>query len=362
MPFVLTTLVAATLFSGGPETGYRYTHAEPHLSVRTGLKCSACHVNRTGGGARTEFGSIYGQTQLPMTIEGFEVRRRWLNDWVAIGADVRVQGIANITDATPRTALDLREGAVMVEARLLRERLAVYIDQTVGPGRATARELFGIIESLPLNGYAKVGKFYLPYGLRIVDDREFIRDITGFNFLTPDQGIELGIEPGEFAVSVSVTNGNDGAAEGDDGKQVTGSGMWVTQDFRLGASASRNSGGSSVRKVYGGFGGFRAGPVAVLGEVDRISDGSATEADRNQLVAYAEGNVLVRQGINAKVTYGYHDRNTDVAEDQRVRMRFGLEVFPIPFLQASAFYTLFDDIPQALAQQDQISLELHFFF
>lgn len=335
---------------------------EPHLAIRTGLKCSQCHVNRTGGGARTEFGAVYGQTQLPIRTEGYQFQNRALNDWVAIGANVRVRGTGAVTEATPRTALDVRKADVMVEARVIRRVLALYIDQSVGPGQATARELFGLVEGLPFNGYAKAGKFFLPYGLRLVDDQEFIRDVTGFNMNAPDQGVEVGIEPGPLSLSVAVTNGTSGAAEGDDNKQVTGSAALVTRRFRIGGSASHNQTGTASRDVVGGFGGVNLGPLNLLGEFDYILGSDAAGGDLDQFVAFGEGNLWLANGVNAKFAYGYHDRDLDVPEDQRVRMRLGLEVFPIPFLQASGYYTILDDIPQAPGQQDRASLELHFFF
>jgi hypothetical protein len=360
--FVAMKIAALTLVVAGVMGSNTEENEEPHLAIRTGLKCSQCHVNRTGGGARTEFGGVYGQTQLPAVTEGFQFQNRALNDFVSIGANVRVRGNAFVTDADPRTSLDIQKADVMIEARLIRRVLALYIDESVGPGQATARELFGIVEGLPLNGYAKAGKFFLPYGLRLVDDREFIRDVTGFNMNTPDQGVEVGIEPGPLSVFLAVTNGTGGAAEGDDSKQVTGSAALVTRRFRIGGSASHNQTGTMTRDVVGGFGGVNLGPVNLLGEFDYILGSDAGGAELDQFVAFGEGNLWLAKGVNAKVAYGYHDRNMDVPEDQRTRMRLGLEVFPIPFLQASGYFTIFDDIPQAPGQQDQASLELHFFF
>jgi hypothetical protein len=360
----MLTLIAVTsisLFMPSDLDRAVNVHREPYLAVLTGLKCMNCHVNRTGGGARNLFGTVFQQTQLPVRTEGFEFRNRAITEWLNIGSDVRVTSAAYVTDATPRTSVEMERANVMLEARLLRS-LALYIDETIGPGRAAARELFGIVENLPLNGYAKFGKFLLPYGLRLVDDQEFIRDRTEFSFLTPDQGVEVGFEPGPLSVFVALTNGSNGATEGDDDKQVTGSAAVITRRFRLGASASRKGFGGGTRKVYGGFAGFNAGRLAILGEVDGISQPGPTGLTQRQLVAYGEGNFQIQQGIHAKVTYGYHDRNTDVPEDQRIRVRLGLEVFPIPFLQASAFYTILDDIPQASGQQDRVALELHFFF
>ncbi len=359
--FALLAAASVSLFDPSGISDIMELHREPYLSVRTGLKCMNCHVNRTGGGARNLFGSVFQQTQLPARTEGFEFRNRAITNWLNVGSDVRFVAAGSVTDATPRTSFEMERANIMLEARLTRS-LAIYIDETVGPGRAAARELFGLVENLPLNGYAKFGKFTLPYGFRLVDDLEFVRVETGFNFRTPDQGIEVGFEPGQFSVFFAVSNGTDGATEGDDDKQVTGSAAWITRRFRIGASASRRAEGNETRKVYGGFAGFTAGPLTFLGEVDGIRRTNALGDSRTQFVAYGEGNYLIQRGVNAKVTYGYQNRNTAVPEDQRIRIRLGLEVFPIPFLQASAFYTILDDIPQALGQQDRGSVEVHFFF
>lgn len=335
--------------------------AEPYLSVRTGLKCSQCHTNVTGGGNRTDYGAIFAQTQLPMRPAGAIVRKT-LSDFLSIGWDLRLDGSGTFKAATPQTALELEEAQLYVAARLLEDRLTLYIDQTVGPDRAVAREAFGMVRRLPGNGYAKAGKFLLPYGLRLPDNAEFVRERTGFTYYTPDQGVEVGFEPGPLTVSVALTNGSVGAAENDNGKQITSSAAVIFRRWRLGASASRNSTASSRRDAVGSFGGVALGPLALLGEVDWVRDTPVQGDTVRQLAAYAEADWLVRRGLNAKVTYGYLDKNLDVPEDQKVRARFGLEFFPVAFVRLAGFYTLLADIPQATTDLDRWSLEAHLLF
>ena len=44
--------------------------AEPYIAFREGLKCSACHVNQTGGGMRTEYGFYFTQTDIQPLMSG----------------------------------------------------------------------------------------------------------------------------------------------------------------------------------------------------------------------------------------------------------------------------------------------------
>lgn len=358
--------IGAALASAIGVTVSQVARAEPYLAVRTGLKCSQCHVNRSGGGGRSDFGSAWAQTQLPMRTVG--IRSRSLNDWVSIGFDLRALGSGTLNQTTPRTAFDISEAQIQVEARFIPNRLALYVDETIGPSSARAREAFALVERLPLNGYAKAGKFLLPYGWRLWDDEAFIRSVTGFSYSTPDLGVEVGIEQGPLSWVVAVTNGSVGTSESNNQKMITSSAVLVFPRFRVGASGSRNSGPDSRAEIVGAFGGFTVGPLTVLGEADFVFNSFAAQADIDQFVAYVEGDLLVHKGVNVKATHGFHDPSASVrtsamgfSEDQRARSRVGVEAFPVSFVQLSAFYTRLDNAGDA-DDVDRLSLEVHLHF
>jgi len=329
--------------------------AEPYLALRTGRKCSSCHTNITGGGNRNAFGGIYAQTQLPMR-PGTVVSKN-LTDFLQIGWDLRVEGSGTFKTSNPQTTMGLDVAQLYVAAELLENRLVFYIDQTVGPDRTIAREAFGMVKRLPGESYIKAGKFLLPYGLRLQDDAEYVRERTGFSYYTPDQGVEVGVEPGPLALAVALTNGTAGTVENDNGKQLTSSAAFVFRQFRIGASGSINDAADNTREAVGGFGGVGVGPVVLLGEVDYVRDKPAQGDTVRQLIAYGEADWLLIRGLNAKVTYGWLDPNMDVDENERIRARFGLEFFPTPFLRFAGFYTLLEDIPQATTDLDRWSVE-----
>jgi hypothetical protein len=348
------------LLAGGLLLAVTPAAAEPYLALRTGLKCSSCHTNVTGGGNRNAFGGIFAQTQLPM--KPGSVVSRSLADFLQIGWDLRVEGSGTFKSSDPQTAMGLDVAQLYAAAELLESRLVFYIDQTVGPDRAVAREAFGMVKRLPGESYVKAGKFLLPYGLRLQDDAEYVRERTGFSYFTPDQGIEVGAEPGPLTFAVSLTNGTAGTAESDNGKQLTSSAAFVSRRVRIGASGSINDAADNTREAVGGFGGFGIGRLVLLGEVDYVRDEPAQGDTVRQLMAYGEADWLLLQGLNAKVTYGWLDPNMDIDENERIRARFGLEFFPTPFLRFAGFYTLLKDIPQATTDLDRWSVEAHVTF
>ena len=360
---MLMLLLGVAAVSGPLDDRAAWTaHAlEPYLSVRTGLACQACHTNRTGGGNRTMFGNVWAQTQLPASPGSGGIVPKEITDFLRVGFDLRTEAVGRFRESTPRTAIGLDVAQAYIEARFLDRRLALYVDQTLGPERSFAREAFAMMEGLPGDGYVKAGKFLLPYGWRLQDDDEYVRARTGFSYFTPDQGVEVGFAPGPLQFAVALTNGAAGSTESDNGKQVTSQASLVLRMLRIGASASRNQGTGGRRDVVGGYGGVTVGPLVLLGELDLVRD-VRTASTTEQLAGYAELDVLLRRGVNAKVTYGFLDPDRSVAENQRVRMRFGLEAFPMPFLRLGAFYGLLQDIPQATDDLDQLGIEAHIHF
>ena len=115
----------------------RVALAEPYFAVATGLKCSACHVNPTGGGMRNTFGSVWGQTVLParqMIAEGGPLTGE-VNRFLALGTNLRGSASWNDAPDSPSTSsFDLTSLRLYVDLRLIPERVAIYIDERLAPG------------------------------------------------------------------------------------------------------------------------------------------------------------------------------------------------------------------------------------
>jgi hypothetical protein len=332
--------------------------AEPYIAVRTGSKCSTCHVNQTGGGKRTDYGLLYAMTKLPMTVvhapTGSSSFDPNLSQSVSLGGDLRVverltlEHTSSLGETVPSSNVtDFTEANLYVEVKVVPEVATLYADQTLAPSSSN-RELFGILMDSDRRAYAKVGRMLLPYGFRIIDSDAFIRSQTGYNYARSATGLELGWEPGPLAMVANLTEEDFSAVA-----------STVFRRFQIGSAFGRNTTRGNDFTV-GAFGGANFGRFTMLGEVDFI-----TEGDVDQLATLAELNYLIAQGFNFKFTYEVFDRNWDVSIDRDGQERYtlGVEPFIMQFVQLRAFYRINRFIPQNAAQnQDQAILEFHVFF
>ena len=353
--------------------------AEPYLAVRTGAKCMTCHVNPTGGGKRTEYGAIYGSAVLPEgRLEGASdaatatpggrepssVGTGKINDYFAVGGNARMNlDSANVPNQASTLAFALKSAQIYFDFQVVPERLSLYVDERIAPGNASSREAFALLWSKDKSAYVKAGRFFLPYGLRLEDDTAFIRQASGINFASSDNGVEGGLELGPWSTALAVSNGTAGAAETNTGKQFSLLTSFVQPDWRVGASFNLNKFSGADRTMQNVFAGLRTGFISWLGEIDAITDEGTPTGRRRQSAALAEANVEVQKGHNLKLTYEYLDPNLDVAEDERVRYSVVWEYVSFQHTQFRVGYRDSRAPPQDnLHNAKEIFVQWHAFF
>jgi hypothetical protein len=322
----------------------RLSLAEPYFAVQMGLKCSACHVNPTGGGMRNTFGSIWGQTSLPAkTLQLTEAPFTGeISRYFALGGNLRADYSATDTPDTEHTeSFDLTSLRLYAEFRIIPERLSIYLDERLAPGDANVAETYVLYRTADRRFYAKAGQMYLPFGLRLQDDGAFIRERTGISFATPDRGVEIGFEGSRWTAQFAVTNGTAGSSEVDNGKQWSLRTEYVQSRWRAGASFNYNDFEIGSRQLQNVFAGLRTGKVAWLAEADLIIDESPTQ-QRETWAGLLEANWNLLKGHNLKATAEYLDPDL-AASDQQVRLSLVYEYTPLPFVQLRAGWRNYDD-------------------
>ena len=340
----MTRLHVIALFASTIATLAHPVLAEPYIAFREGLKCSTCHVNQTGGGMRTEYGSYYPETDMQPLLGNLSDASAYFSNQVGdsffLGTDFmaveeRSFAVDEVKDGQSyaqdaQHTFDIRRGNIYLEARLAPERLSLYIDETVRPSGARSREAY-------------------------------IRQDTGFNFDNQDIGAEIGFEPGMASFSLALSNGTQGSRDDNSAKQVSSVGSIYFKYLLIGGSFSINETRGIDRTLFGPFASLRLGPLTITGEADWLKESGNRNQD--QFIAYGSINYWMRQSVNFRVAFDFLDPYDTVEEDERSRVSIGLDGFLTPNLTASAFYELKKSIPQdSKGNTDALTLALHAFF
>jgi hypothetical protein len=336
--------------------------AEPYLAVHSGLQCSACHVNGTGGGMRNSFGTLWGQTTLPVRTltPGASPWTGEFGQYVAMGADLRTAAtLIDEPGSSAANSFELNSMRAYLNLRIIPGRLDVYVDQRLAPGSSTNAEAWLRLVSAGRRFHLKAGQMYLPFGLRLQDDTAFIRERTGISFNTPDRGVELGFTGARWNTQLALSNGTAGAPEVDRGKQASLRMEYTHTRWRAGASLNYNDFDAAARRMHGVFVGVKTGPVAWLAEVDAITD-SAAGPDVSRWAGFLEANWMIRKGHNIKLTAERFDADRDAPADRQSRLSLLWEYTPLPFLQLRTGVRQYDDDADIPFQnQRQAFLQLH---
>jgi hypothetical protein len=344
--------------------GVTVARAEPYLAVQQGYKCVTCHVNPTGGGLRSAFGTVFTENVLPANTlpTNFPVWSGAVLDRLRLGADLRASDTEiEVPDSPTTRTRRIDQIRAYADLTLVKDWLDYYVDEGLAPGNALPIEYYGRFSEPKSGLYLKGGQFYLPFGWRLQDNTAFVRETTGISMTTPDRGFELGIERPEWSAQIDYTRGAANLQSGH-GHELTGQVVWIRNLWRVGAAASLTSSALGNRQVDGLFAGLKTGPVAWLGELDLVRDDGFPEGTRRFASALGEADWGIRKGHNLKLTAEYLDPDRSLASDQRTRWSLLYEYTPIPFVQLRAGLRRYRGIPQSdVDNRRTLFLELHLF-
>jgi len=342
--------------------------AEPYIAVETGLKCVSCHVNPTGGGKRNVFGMTYARTRIAdRLILRDDDPRDWNSDvagWLGVGGDYR-GGYSAVDQSGPDDASDwdTSKGALYLELRAIPGLLTFYADEQLAPGDALNREAYALITPRRGKYTIKAGQMFLPFGLRIQDDSAFVRQRSGINFNTPDEGVELGLELPRWSAQAAFTDGTAGAGNQPGKSQTSLSATYVRSRWRAGFSHNTNEDPLGDREMLGAFAGWRTGPISWLAEVDLITDEMPAGPDNEIVATLLEGNWRFHKAHNLKVSYEFLDPSDNVSEDEQERYSIVWEYSPFQLLQARAGWRAYNGVPLIpVTNRSEFFLELHAYF
>ncbi|MGW8369706.1 MAG: hypothetical protein ACWGPN_13655, partial [Gammaproteobacteria bacterium] len=217
----------------------------------------------------------------------------------------------------------------------------------------------------PKNGKytIKYGQMFLPFGLRLQDDATFVRQRSGINFDTPDEGIELGLELPKWSAQLAVTDGTAGAGSAPGKQQTSLSATYVLPRWRLGMSLNLNEDPLGDREMLALFAGFKTGPISWLAEIDMITDEIPGSADRDIYATLIEGNWHIHKGHNLKLGYEFLDPSDAFNEDEQERYSLVWEYSPFQLFQARAGYRSYNGIPAIVqSNRTELFLEAHIYF
>lgn len=321
--------------------------AEPYLAVKTGNKCSACHVNPVGGGMRNSFGSYYGTHVLPQVAgEVSTLGTGGALDMLGVGGDARFNYDQSDNDEQASKSFNTQSTQLYLSIVPKNSKVSLYIDQQLAPGASLNREAY-VQLNMSKNHYVKMGRMLVPYGIRIEDDSAFIRQATQINFDNGDNGVELGMEYDNAVANIVVSNGTSGNSNDDDQFQMIARGEWVEKNWRLGSSLALNDAETETRTMANIFAAVNVWDWAVMVEWDLIRDeDDVTGSEKTQYAGLLELNKSLIRGLNVKLTTEYLDPDRDVDEDERTRNSVLFEYTPYAHIQFRSGVRIGDDIPQ----------------
>lgn len=332
--------------------------AIPRYSADYNQSCALCHVNPSGGGARSLYGAqFFAYTELAIQETKFDEIEKvqpMLNDQIQIGLDARTLYFG--TDEPGANTFMQMQGDLYLNFQL-NSQWTLYLDK----GLYSSFEIWGMGHVLPMNGYIKVGQFTPPFGLRLADHKAVFRDVRGMGYTWKETGMEIGFHPEKFTLAVAVTNGQTGFQDNDEAKALT-----FRADLRIpvstmllwiGGTGRYNQIEKEVEAIAGGYVGLAWSQLTLLSEVDYRE-----YYEIGSLYSFAQLGYKAGRGVTLKVEYDFMDPDIDLETGAESMYVAGAEFVPFGFLEVIPNFRYHDLDPEAAVDYIEAEIQFHFFF
>jgi hypothetical protein len=332
--------------------------AYPQFQFTSGTnRCSQCHYSPAGGGLITQWGRDESGDTISLGGDGNLLHGAWSPpSWLAIGGDFRFAGTYSDDKGqeSPRMALFPMQADIYLRFAF-GQSISLYLtggargevrpeDDSVG-GRFTAlpdhfisREHYLMWRPSATGPYARVGRFYAPYGLRFVEHIYFVRRYTGYELYAETYTASGGYVSDDWELHVSAfTPPPSGFPDQLQAVGARESGGAAYYEKRLGGMAAlaaqgRAGVGSAVSRYQGGLVGklwIEEAKVLLLGEADFIRQQvSGVSYGQNQFVSYAGATFVPVRGTMAALFYERFQEDLSVKATGRNAYNLQINFFP----------------------------------
>ena len=177
--------------------------AYPQFQLSYSGKCMDCHYSPTGGGLINEFGRFAAESDISRGGNGELLHGLWTPpEWIDFGGDFRFAGLGQ-KEASNDAEIEffpmqidayarVNIGQVSVNATLGLRGVAHAEDDITVADRFISREHFVMWTPEEGDWYVRAGRYYAPYGLRLVEHTSWVRRDLGFGLYDETYGATVG--------------------------------------------------------------------------------------------------------------------------------------------------------------------------
>ena len=382
-------LAASAAFLAVIAATERTAAAYPQWQLSSGsARCNECHYAPAGGGLIT----TYGRDAIGSELSTFEGNGAFLHGkvsppaWLAVGADLRGAFVANgvqdpngaavaafpmQADVGVRAAIPRGFSATVTVGYLgqIRDNDAIVPDDNFQPNTASSfisREHFLSWQPASVGPYARMGRFYAPFGLRFLEHVFYTRRDLGFDHLKETYNLSGGwiypvweLHLTAFAPDFVRHMGSD-----EKGFAAYSERRFLSDTLALGGQVRIADAPGVTRYIYGALGKYYLQPIRTLFlvELDVVHlnfDGDAVDL-RTQMIGLAGFAVLPFRGVMVTVLGERNQVDVAVRDAAWTATDLMINWFPYPHFEVQAMGRL--QFPAGGEVAKTFFAQLHYFF